>query len=220
MTLALLFINVANGLVHGVDSSSEVSQDIFTKAKEEGFTKAILRGYQEACSQGGRVDPTFLPTYKSARAAGITSIDTYFFPCTGSGNKCKSFDVQVGEIVGSIKANNMDIGTIWVDIEADNVCNGWNYGAADNLKKAQDLINAIKATKYKYGIYSSPGEWGKIFGSRSVVLDNSAPLWFATYNNDQTLALPTPFGGWTTATGHQYTDMSASRKFNLNVFAY
>ncbi|KAG0057121.1 hypothetical protein BGZ83_001555 [Gryganskiella cystojenkinii] len=219
MTLALLFINAANGLVYGVDSSSLVSQATFTKAKGQGFTKAIIRGYQEACSNGGRVDPNFVPTYNNARAAGITNIDMYWFPCTGSGNQCKSFATQLSEIGSTFNANSMKIGTIWVDIEADNICNGWNYGPAGNLAKAQDLIKTIKASGYNYGIYSSPGEWGNIFGSRGVVLDNSAPLWFATFNNVQTLTMSTPFGGWTTAVGHQYTDQSASGQFDLNVFA-
>lgn len=40
----------ALGLVYGVDSSQLVSTATFTKAKSEGFTKAIIRGYEEACS--------------------------------------------------------------------------------------------------------------------------------------------------------------------------
>jgi hypothetical protein len=114
----------AYALVHGVDSSTLVSTATFTKAKGEGFTKAIIRGYQEACSDGGRVDPNFVQTYKNARAAGITNIDTYWFPCNGSGNKCKSYATQVAEIAATFNANSMKIGKIWVDIELDSVCNG------------------------------------------------------------------------------------------------
>lgn len=40
----------ALGLVLGVDSSQLVSVGTYTKAKSEGFTKAIIRGYEEACS--------------------------------------------------------------------------------------------------------------------------------------------------------------------------
>lgn len=40
----------AFGLISTTDSSQVVSTSTFTKAKGEGFTKAIIRGYQEACS--------------------------------------------------------------------------------------------------------------------------------------------------------------------------
>ena len=74
----------AFALVYGVDSSSPVPTSTYVKAKSEGFTKAIIRGYEEACSVGGEVDPNFVPTYRNARAAGYTNIDTYWFPCTGT----------------------------------------------------------------------------------------------------------------------------------------
>lgn len=64
------------------------------------------------------------------------------------------------------------------------------------------------------------GEWGNIFGSRSVVVDNSCPLWYATFDNDDSsLRMKLPFGGWTSAAGKQYTDKSASGLFDLNIFA-
>ena len=91
------------------------------------------------------------------------------------------------------------------------------------------------------------------------MLDNAAPLWFATYDNVQVVLYSTSdainddnlyasrshsllhsegksqakslFTGtndvflhnsvrWTTAVGKQYTDKSASGKFDLDVFAY
>lgn len=220
--LAWLFLlcNVANALRSGVDSSQLVPMATYAKARGEGFTKAIIRVYEEACGFGGRVDPNFIPSYKNARAAGFTDIDVYWFPCNGSGHNCKSYATQISEIAATFKANSVNVGTIWLDFEKDSaVCNNWNYGTSGNMAQARSLIAAIRASGFKYGIYSSPGEWGTIFGSTSFVLDNSAPLWFATYNNVKTLRLGTPFGGWTTAVGHQYTDASASGLFNLNVFA-
>ena len=82
----------------------------------------------------------------------------------------------------------------------------WNYGVSGNIAQARSLIGAIRDTGFQFGIYSSPGvsfplffqkilrqkklklrnknqEWSTLFGSTSFVLDNSAPLWFATYNN-------------------------------------
>lgn len=111
-------------LVHGVDSSGLVSEATFATAKSEGFTKAIIRGYEEACGVGGEVDPNFVGSYNNARAAGITDIDTYMFFCTGSGNPCKPFATQIAELGATFAAHNMQIGTIWIDLEVDSaICN-------------------------------------------------------------------------------------------------
>lgn len=218
-TIVVALASAVTALKHGVDSSVLVDTATYKKALGEGFTKAVIRGYQEACGSGGRVDPNFVQTYKNARAAGYTDIDTYFFPCTGSGNSCKSFATQISELGATFKANSMDIGRIWIDIEQDSVCNPFNYGASGNLNVAKQLVTAFRNSGYKFGIYSSPGEWSNIFGSRSVVVANDVPLWFAQYNNAENLNMNEPFGGWTAAEGHQYTDKSASGKFDLNVFA-
>nr|BAL02924.1 hypothetical protein [Pholiota nameko] len=221
-TLLLLpaFIGSSYALVSAVDSSSLVPTATYTKARGEGFTKAIIRGYEEACGIGGEVDPNFVGSYNNARAAGYTDIDTYWLPCNGSGNNCKSYATQLSEIAATFSAHSMKIGTIWIDLEKDAaICNNWNYGTAGNQAQAKSLIAAMKATGFNFGIYSTPGEWSTLFGSTSFVLDNSVPLWFATFNNVQTLTLGTPFGGWTSAVGHQYTDVSASGLFDLSVFA-
>ena len=218
-TIPLAFAYVATALTHAVDSSSEVSVDIYKKALGQGFTRTIFRGYEEACSQGGRVDPTFLPSYKNAQAAGYKDFDTYFFPCTGSGNKCKPYEEQVGELINTIKKNKMDIRRVWIDFEKDSVCNSFNFGASGNLAEAKKIIDAVRGTGYDFGIYSSAGEWASIFGSKNVVLAPDVPLWFAKYDNVESLNLPTPFGGWTKADAKQYTDKSASNKFDLNVFS-
>ena len=125
-TLLLLPALIASsyGLIHAVDSATLVPEATYVKARSEGFTKAIMRGYEEACGIGGEVDPTFVPSYKNARAAGYTDIDTYWFPCNGSGNKCKSYATQLSELAATFKANSMDVGTIWIDFEKDAaICN-------------------------------------------------------------------------------------------------
>ena len=221
-TLAILAVIVQRtvALIHGVDSSQLVPETTYVKALGEGFTKAVIRGYEEACGRGGEVDLNFVTTYNNARTAGYTNIDAYWFPCNGSGNNCKSYATQISELNSTLRAHNMQIGSIWIDIEQDSVCNPWNYGAAGNLAQAKELIAAARVSGLAFGVYSSPGEWANIFGSDSVVVANDLPLWFATFDDDDSsLALRTPFGGWTTAFGKQYTDVSASGLFDLDIFS-
>ena len=108
--------------IYGVDSSSLVPESDYATALSEGFTKAVIRGYEEACSVGGEVDPNFVGSYNNARAAGFTNIDTYWYPCNGSGNDCKSYATQLSELGATFSAHSMDIGTIWIDLEQDSIC--------------------------------------------------------------------------------------------------
>ena len=121
------FIGLSYGLIFAVDSSELVSEAIYKKALGEGFTKAVIRGYEEACGVGGEVDPNFVSSYNNARAAGYTNIDTYWFPCNGSGHNCKSYSTQISELGATFKAHSMDIGTIWIDLEKDSICNNVSY---------------------------------------------------------------------------------------------
>ena len=134
------FIALSYGLIHAVDSSQLVSEATYAKARSEGFTKAVIRGYEEACGAGGEVDPNFVSSYNNARAAGYTDIDTYLFPCNGSGHKCKSYAAQVSELVNTIKQHSMKIGTIWIDLEKDaQVCNNVSIRVTDHC----DCHNSI-----------------------------------------------------------------------------
>lgn len=70
-------LSSAYALTHGVDSSQLVPESTYATALGEGFSKAVIRGYEEACGSGGQVDPNFVGSYNNARAAGITNIDAY-----------------------------------------------------------------------------------------------------------------------------------------------
>jgi len=111
-------------LISAVDSSQLVPVSTYATALSEGFTKAVIRGYEEACGVGGEVDPNFVGSYNNARAAGYTDIDTYWFPCNGSGHNCKSYATQISELAATFSAHSMNIGRIWIDLEKDAaVCN-------------------------------------------------------------------------------------------------
>jgi len=49
ITVLVTLVSSSLALVHGVDSSTLVSEATYAKAKGEGFTKAIIRGYEEQC---------------------------------------------------------------------------------------------------------------------------------------------------------------------------
>jgi hypothetical protein len=217
--ILLSLSGISTALIHGVDSSTDVPVATYKKALGQGFVKSIPRGYFEACNSGGLVDPNFVSSYKNAVAAGYKDIDTYMYPCTGTANPCKPYETQLQELLDAIANNKMNIGTIWIDIEQDQICNPWDYGPEGNLAEAKKLVDVFRKSGRKFGIYSTPGVWASVFGSRSVEVAKDVPLWFATFDNVETLELKQPFGGWTSAVGKQYTDKSASGKFDLNVFA-
>ncbi|KIJ35077.1 glycoside hydrolase family 25 protein [Sphaerobolus stellatus SS14] len=200
-------------LVFAVDSS--------TLALSQNFTRAIIRGYGPGCSVGGQVDPNFLSSYNNARAAGFNDFDIYWPPCNGSTYNCTSHANQLSEISAILSAQSIKIGTFWIEIEREFVgCLGWDYGSG-NIAQAQQLIAAVKATDFNFGIFSGSGTWTNIFGSINFVLDNTAPLWFTSFTNTPTIAFGAPFGGWTTAVGQQYADVAPAEDgglvFDLNV---
>ena len=125
------------GLIHAIDSSELFPKVTYVKAFGEGFSKAIIPGYEEACSVGGEVDPNFVQSYKNALPAGYTNIDMYWFSCNGSRNKFKSYADQLSEIEVTFNKNSMNIGTIWIDFEKDSaIC--YNVSITDPLNFSID----------------------------------------------------------------------------------
>jgi hypothetical protein len=220
-------VGSATASIKAVDSSVYVAEAIYKKALSEGFTRAIIRGYHEACTIGGEIDPTFISTYTNAVLAGYHDIGVYFVPCTGTTNKCKPYATQFQELFDTIHTHKMQINALWIDFEVDNLCRPWNYGNEQNLIQAREVMGAATQAvtnagglgHIRVGVYSSPGEWVDIFGSHDVVLDIGLPLWYANWNGKGDMSYVPKIGGWQTILGHQYTNVSASGDFDLNVFA-
>ncbi|KAM0160842.1 hypothetical protein ACHAQE_004436 [Botrytis cinerea] len=197
----------------GIDISQLGTPAFFECAKKTKDIVAI-RGYQQACGTGGQVDKNFVASYKNAKAAGFTRIDSYIFPCTGtptgSEPKCKSVDTQMAEYLKVISDNNMDIHTLWLDIEPTSVsnspCNAWNLGAAANEKLAKQWVTAMKATGLKWGVYANGNQWSGIFASRSTDIGSDLPLWAVQEDYKEGVNTVTTFmGGWTKAVAKQYS---------------
>ncbi|KAB8303398.1 hypothetical protein EYC80_004827 [Monilinia laxa] len=196
----------------GIDISQLGTPAFFECAKKTKDVVAI-RGYQQACRTGGSVDKNFVASYKNAKAAGFTRIDSYIFPCTGtptgSEPKCKSIDTQMAEYLKAISDNNMNITTLWLDIEptsaSNSPCNTWNLGAAANEKLAKEWVAAIKATGLKWGIYANGNQWSGMFSSRATDIGSDLPLWAVQQDYKEGVNTVTTFmGGWTKAVAKQY----------------
>jgi len=122
LVLSTFILSSYATLIYAVDSSSAVSKDDYASTLGMGYSRAIIRGYDSACDVGGRVNQNFVSSYKHARAAGYTDIQTYWLPCNGEGYNCKTYDMQVRDLSETIASNQMDIEMIWVDFEQDSDC--------------------------------------------------------------------------------------------------
>ncbi|TEY78208.1 hypothetical protein BOTCAL_0051g00260 [Botryotinia calthae] len=197
----------------GFDISQLGTPAFFECAKKTKDVVAI-RGYQQACGTGGQVDKNFVASYNNAKAAGFTWIVSYIFPCTGtptgSEPNCKSVNTQMTEYLKVISDNNMDIHTLWLDIEPTSVsnspCNAWNLGAAANENLARQWVAAMKATGLKWGIYANGNQWSGIFASKSTDIGSDLPLWAVQEDYKEGANTVTTFmGGWTKAAAKQYS---------------
>ncbi|KAI9020226.1 glycoside hydrolase superfamily [Phycomyces nitens] len=189
----------------GVDVSALTSTSSFSCVKNLGYDYAIIRCYIEAWgnSPGGKVDSNCYQNYLNAKAAGISKIDIYMFPCTGR-STCKSAATQVNELVSYVGANKMIVGRLWFDVEIDSSANNWPSTSSARTTLAA-FHSAWSATGWKWGIYSSYYQWQTITGSASYVLDSSLPLWYPHYDDSLSFGDFSSFGGWTTPTLKQYS---------------
>ena len=134
-------------------------------------------------------------------------VDLYLFPCRG-----KDPTTQVNELVSALSGVNY--GIIWIDIE-ENLspsCSWSGHTSASNCQFIIDVAKAIKAHSKVPGIYASAHEWSVVLGSTSTCKEAAKEvpaLWYAHYDNKQTFADFSPFGGWTTPNVKQYLGTSS-----------
>jgi len=217
---------IVSATVKALDLSAPQTTSIWTCVQKQGFLKGIPRLYQEACGLGGRIDPAFITSYNQIRASGITNIDGYFFPCTGSKHNCKTPTQQVGDIVKYLKDEKILVKRLWIDLEPPSKgspCQGWDFGPTANTALAKRFIAAIDATGLKWGVYANGNQWAQMFGSRSKDIASHLPLWAVQFDGKDTLSsVHTFMGGWTTAFAKQYASSSGgcakAGSFDLNVF--
>jgi hypothetical protein len=97
--------------------------------------------------------------YNAAHNAGISRIDAYLFPCTGTqptGVACKSPSAQLAEFLQVIDNNNMNLGYLWFDIEpTSGTCNAWNLGTSANIALAKQWVSLLQGSGRNWGIYAN-----------------------------------------------------------------
>lgn len=150
-------------------------------------------------------------SYNAAVNAGITNIDLYMFPCTGTqsnGVTCKGPQTQVSELESAISNNGLAISHIWLDIEpASGACNAFNQGSSTNENVAKQFTSIIRNSQYTWGVYGNGNQWTQMFSSRSTDIGSDLPLWAVQADGSPGVSsVDTFMGGWTSAIGKQYRE--------------
>mmetsp|Transcript_6541 Transcript_6541/g.4910 ORF Transcript_6541/g.4910 Transcript_6541/m.4910 type:complete len:141 (-) Transcript_6541:50-472(-) len=123
------------------------------------------------------------------------------FPCRGvsATDQANSFYSQV---------NKNNFGTVWVDVEINpsSGCSWYSYSSSSNCSFLKELVNALKAYGKPVGIYSSVYQWEESMGSRYACTDvaSGTPLWYASWNGQQSFSDWSAFGGWSSPAMKQY----------------
>ena len=195
LVLSTLFMS-ATLATKGVDYSTALSVSTHQCLKTNGVSFVIPRAYYSY----GAFDPNAPTNIANARAAGISFVDVYMFPCRG-----KSAATQVNDLVSRLSGSNY--GQIWLDVET-NPSSGcsWTQGTgASNCQYVTDLVNAVKNLGKTPGIYSSYYMWESIMGGAGNCAGlGSVPLWYAHYDNSPSFSDFRAFGGWKTPNIKQY----------------
>lgn len=207
--------------VAGVDISGDPPSSFWSCAAST-FQVIAIRGYQQACGSGGQVASNFLTNYNSAKSAGIPRIDAYMFPCTGTqptGVLCKDPSTQLAEFLNFIDTNNLQLDYLWFDIEpTSGTCNAWNLGASQNTELAQQWVSLLQGSGRKWGVYANGNQWSGMFGSRTIDVASSLPLWAVQFDKAPGVStVDVLMGGWTSAVAKQYYLDTTSCGFTTGV---
>ena len=146
-----------------------MSESQFANGHRNGnFSFAIPRAWHSY----GAADTEAPDNVRNARAAGYARVDVYAFVCPGGGGASS----QIDGLVKFIRDNRMEIDTVWLDVEGPQY---WTGSVSGNQQYMTELVDSMRSSGMRFGVYSSPGEWSDLFGSWS--LDIPA-CWYADYD--------------------------------------
>eukprot|EP01106_Pelomyxa_sp_JSP_P018482 TRINITY_DN852_c0_g1_i1.p1 TRINITY_DN852_c0_g1~~TRINITY_DN852_c0_g1_i1.p1 ORF type:complete len:214 (+),score=24.79 TRINITY_DN852_c0_g1_i1:118-759(+) len=210
MRWVVLFAYIATAVTQqqGVDVSTLYSVSTWSCLKSDGYTFAIPRGYRSV----GAVDANITSNIKNAWAAGMSHVDTYFFPCPTCS---KSAATQVDELYDALLG--LQVGNWWLDIEGTQY---WTTSFTSNQVWFNQWVTRVEYWKIPFGIYTHKSEWEAIFGP-GWTGGAAYQLWWTQWTGSCTYTTGfLPFDGWTSAVLQQYkgdTTISAcSASVDLN----
>ena len=167
--------------------------------KQNKYDRAIVRAYRS----DNVVDSAAPHKLYNARAAGISGLDIYMFPCP----HCSDAVDQVKTMLAGLESYNASFfDMLWLDIEDTSQHAYWGPNSQVNRQWMQSLyqaaVGAVGASRV--GIYSSHTMWNLIFSETDWACCQSAPLWYAEYDGGISFSDFEPFGGWTSPVGKQF----------------
>ena len=190
----------------GIDYSTLVSTSKLDCFINDGYTFAIPRCWRSV----GSMDSNCVQNVKNAHSAGMSRVDTYFFPCYSCGNVAG----QVSTFWSKVVSNKMDFTRLWFDIEGS-----WSSSYSTNQKFYEAMVNKATSIGIVYGIYASKHYWTTFFGSSYKWSGASShKLWYPHYDNSASFSDFSSFGGWSTPYIKQYkgTTSKCSASVDLN----
>ena len=177
--------------MQGVDVSQLQSVSSFSCLLSNGYTFVIPRCYTSV----GSPDPNVASTVANARAAGISNVGVYMFPCPTCSASPQS---QVQQAVNNLNDNGVQYNVFWLDIEGPQYWSSVSY----NQQFFAGLISELQALGITIGVYTSASQWNPIMGGSTA--GSPFPLWYAHYDNNPSFSDFSPFGGWTKPSLKQY----------------
>ena len=176
--------------ITGVDVSTSISQSDWECLNVDW---ASVRAY----SSTGSPDYNAAGTIKAARAAGVSDVSAYIFPCVSCGDGGK----QVNDTIYYLNKQDASPDRYWYDVERYN----WSSNLASNQAFITDMIEEGKKQGIKAGIYTNYYNWQEIVGlDWSYPADQGLPLWYAHYDNSASFSDFEAFGGWSSPSIKQY----------------
>jgi len=192
----VLTIALTGAKLGGDIADSEKTVDDF-KCLKDHISFLIFRAYRSI----GSVDPTAVPNIKNAKAAGYDDIGAYIFPCFKCGD-------PKGQVIATVTAlKTVPYNELWIDVERHQ----WGTKEANRAFLSAMFDEAPKHGK-PVGIYTSSAEWSVVVGN-DWTAGAKFKLWWARWDNKQTLDNFQPFAGWTSCYIKQYSD--EVRKCNI-----
>ncbi|CAD6192098.1 unnamed protein product [Caenorhabditis auriculariae] len=197
--LLILSVAIAGAdAVLGWDGIQAVSESGFKCLKSHNYDFFIGRVWTST----GNYDEVGISNIKNARAAGVTDVGAYIFPCLAT--RCAPPANQVEATINKLKAEKAEVNYIWLDIERL----AWPADHTHNRNFITAMVDEVQKMGYKPAIYSNNNNWEAIVGLDWKPFPH-LPLWWANYNGEQGFSRYQEFGGWAKPLIHQYKGTTA-----------